>query len=79
MRCLVTTAFVWAIFLVFVPSYPKFFGGTFRESRMRKPMKTLKKDANDAKARGMDREKVPARTKNNVKALAHLKGRRKAK
>jgi hypothetical protein len=40
---------------------------------MRKPMK---KDANDTKARGMDKEKVPA--KNNVKGLAHM-GKKKKK
>lgn len=39
---------------------------------MRKPMKSMKKDANDTKARGMNPEKVPARTKNNVKALAGM-------
>jgi hypothetical protein len=41
---------------------------------MKKPM--MKKDANDTKSRGMGKEKVPVKTKNNVKALAHM-GRKK--
>jgi hypothetical protein len=36
----------------------------------------MKKEANDAKSRGLGKEKVPAKTKNNVKALAHM-GRKK--
>lgn len=43
---------------------------------MRKP-KMLKKDANDTMARGRSAEKVPARTKNNVKALAHMGKKKK--
>ena len=48
------------------------------ETRMRKPMKTMKKDANDTKSRGMGKEKVPAKTKNNVKALAHMGKKKKS-
>lgn len=40
--------------------------------------KMLKKDANDTMARGRSAEKVPAKTKNNVKALAYMKGKKKA-
>ena len=38
---------------------------------------SLKKDANDSKARGHKPEVKPAMTKNNVKALANLKGGKK--
>jgi hypothetical protein len=48
---------------------------------MKKPMKHAPghdrgKEANDTKARGVGKEKVPTKTKNNVKALAHM-GRKK--
>ena len=39
--------------------------------------KGMKKQANDTKARGMSKEKVPAMTKNNVKALAHMGKKKK--
>lgn len=39
--------------------------------------KMLKKDANDTMARGRSAEKVPAKTKNNVKALAHMGKKKK--
>lgn len=41
--------------------------------------KTLKKEVNDTKSRGMSAEKVPARTKNNVKALAHMGKKKKTR
>lgn len=39
--------------------------------------KMMKKDANDSMARGKGKEKVPAETKNNVKGLAMMKGKKK--
>lgn len=39
--------------------------------------KKMKKDANDSKSRGMGKETTPAMTKNNVKGLANLKGKKK--
>lgn len=43
-------------------------------NRVKKP---LKKDVNDTMARGKGKEKVPAMTKNNVAALAHMGKRKK--
>ena len=44
---------------------------------MRK-MAAKKKDANDSMARGKGKEVKPAMTKNNVAALAKMKGKKKS-